>query len=185
MAADSKARLRDEAERLMIQGKIPQAIDQFLKIVKNDPQDVMTLNTVGDLYLTIGYTEKAHNCFIKVAEKYVSNNFFLKAIAVYKKILRTDPFNVQINTTIASLYARQGLNIEACSQYFNLIKIYEQTGSTEEIIDIYRKIVELDLSTIVPSLAGPKRPQDRVPLKQSQAMFQDALASLKKERSPS
>ena len=144
MAADSKARLRDEAERLMIQGKIPQAIDQFLKIVKNDPQDVMTLNTVGDLYLTIGYTEKAHNCFIKVAEKYVSNNFFLKAIAVYKKILRTDPFNVQINTTIASLYARQGLNIEACSQYFNLIKIYEQAGSTEEIIDIYRKIVELD-----------------------------------------
>ena len=47
----------------------------------------------------------------------------------------------------------------------------------------YSSVVELDLSTIVPSLAGPKRPQDRVPLKQSQAMFQDALASLKKERS--
>ena len=144
MAADSKARLRNEAERLMIQGKIPQAIDQFLKIVENDPEDVMTLNTVGDLYLTLGYTEKAHNCFIKVAEKFVSNNFFLKAIAVYKKILSADPYNVQINTTIASLYARQGLNTEACSQYFNLIKIYEQTGSTGEIIDIYQKIVELD-----------------------------------------
>gem|GEM_PF-862818 len=148
MAADSKARLRDEAERLMIQGKIPQAIDQFLKIIENDPEDVMTLNTVGDLYLTIGYTERAHNCFIKVAENYVSNNFFLKAIAVYKKILSTDPYNVQINKTIASLYARQGLNIEASNQYFNLIKIYEQTGSTGEIIDIYQKIVELDPENI-------------------------------------
>ena len=36
--------------------------------------------------------------------------------------------------------------------------------------------VELDLSTIVPSLAGPKRPQDRVPLTQAKAMFRTALA---------
>ena len=36
--------------------------------------------------------------------------------------------------------------------------------------------VELDLSTVVPSLAGPKRPQDRVPLDQAKAMFRSALA---------
>ena len=36
--------------------------------------------------------------------------------------------------------------------------------------------VELDLSTVVPSLAGPKRPQDRVPLDQAKAMFRTALA---------
>ncbi|HVM26992.1 MAG TPA: aconitate hydratase [Mycobacteriales bacterium] len=36
--------------------------------------------------------------------------------------------------------------------------------------------VELDLSTVVPSLAGPKRPQDRVPLTDAKAMFRTALA---------
>jgi len=36
--------------------------------------------------------------------------------------------------------------------------------------------VELDLATIVPSLAGPKRPQDRVPLDQAKSMFRTALA---------
>ncbi len=36
--------------------------------------------------------------------------------------------------------------------------------------------VELDLATIVPSLAGPKRPQDRVPLSDAKAMFRTALA---------
>jgi len=36
--------------------------------------------------------------------------------------------------------------------------------------------VELDLSSVVPSLAGPKRPQDRVPLSQAKAMFRTALA---------
>src|SRR5687768_16202076 len=40
----------------------------------------------------------------------------------------------------------------------------------------YSERVELDLSTIVPSLAGPKRPQDRVPLSHAKAMFRTALA---------
>ncbi|GAA2646156.1 aconitate hydratase AcnA [Paractinoplanes durhamensis] len=37
--------------------------------------------------------------------------------------------------------------------------------------------LELDLSTIVPSLAGPKRPQDRVPLDRAKSMFRDALGN--------
>ena len=40
----------------------------------------------------------------------------------------------------------------------------------------YSERVELDLSTIVPSLAGPKRPQDRVPLTDAKGMFRTALA---------
>ncbi|HEY1451645.1 MAG TPA: aconitate hydratase, partial [Solirubrobacteraceae bacterium] len=35
--------------------------------------------------------------------------------------------------------------------------------------------IELDLASVEPSLAGPKRPQDRVPLSSSQAIFQEAL----------
>ena len=40
----------------------------------------------------------------------------------------------------------------------------------------YCERIELDLSSIEPSLAGPSRPQDRVPLRRSKAMFTDALA---------
>ena len=35
--------------------------------------------------------------------------------------------------------------------------------------------LELDLGTVEPSLAGPKRPQDRVPLSSAKAMYRDAL----------
>jgi aconitate hydratase len=35
--------------------------------------------------------------------------------------------------------------------------------------------VELDLSTVTPSIAGPKRPQDRIPLRQAKTMFREAL----------
>ena len=39
----------------------------------------------------------------------------------------------------------------------------------------YSESLELDLSTIVPSLAGPKRPQDRIPLSESKQAFRAAL----------
>jgi aconitate hydratase len=42
---------------------------------------------------------------------------------------------------------------------------------------VFTDTLELDLSTVVPSLAGPKRPQDRVPLSQSKAMYREALAA--------
>src|ERR1700709_2612374 len=39
----------------------------------------------------------------------------------------------------------------------------------------YSQIVELDLGDVVPSIAGPKRPQDRVSLTESKAAFRMAL----------
>ena len=44
---------------------------------------------------------------------------------------------------------------------------------------VYSDTLELDLSTVEPSIAGPKRPQDRVPLSKSKQAFNDALAQLK------
>jgi aconitate hydratase len=39
----------------------------------------------------------------------------------------------------------------------------------------YSEYVELDLGSVVPSIAGPKRPQDRVPLVDAKAAFRTAL----------
>ncbi|MGH3133788.1 MAG: aconitate hydratase [Gaiellaceae bacterium] len=39
----------------------------------------------------------------------------------------------------------------------------------------YSQVVELDLSTVEPSLAGPRRPQDRVPLREAKQAFLEAL----------
>ncbi len=41
----------------------------------------------------------------------------------------------------------------------------------------YSQVVELDLSTVEPSLAGPRRPQDRVPLTEAKESFVEALGS--------
>src|SRR5580700_8145125 len=46
----------------------------------------------------------------------------------------------------------------------------------------YTQVVELDLSTVEPSLAGPKRPQDRVPLTKAKSVYQSSLKKMAEER---
>ena len=47
---------------------------------------------------------------------------------------------------------------------------------TDQTADpVFTDSLELDLGTVEPSLAGPKRPQDRVPLRESKRMYHDAL----------
>lgn len=45
---------------------------------------------------------------------------------------------------------------------------------------MFTDTLELDLATVVPSLSGPRRPQDRVPLTESKKAFKEALPSLMK-----
>ena len=49
---------------------------------------------------------------------------------------------------------------------------------------VYSDTLSLDLSTVEPSLAGPRRPQDRVPLRTVGRAFLDALPTLVKPSSP-
>ncbi len=46
----------------------------------------------------------------------------------------------------------------------------------------YTDIVSLDLSTVEPSLAGPKRPQDRVPLRSAKTVYQTSVKKMAEER---
>ncbi|HVN43415.1 MAG TPA: aconitate hydratase AcnA, partial [Steroidobacteraceae bacterium] len=47
---------------------------------------------------------------------------------------------------------------------------------------VYSDVLELDLSSVEPCLAGPKRPQDRVPLKNAKAIYRKSLAAMAEER---
>ncbi len=62
----------------------------------------------------------------------------------------------------------------------NLVEAYAKENRLWHQADTepqFSETLELDLSTVEPSLAGPKRPQDRVPLKSAKPMFREALNS--------
>lgn len=64
---------------------------------------------------------------------------------------------------------RTAEEIAAFENYFRAQQLFGVPRAGE--ID-YTKVVRLDLSTVVPSMAGPKRPQDRIPLDQLARTFE-------------
>jgi aconitate hydratase len=77
------------------------------------------------------------------------------------------------------LSGRSEAQLELVEAYAREQQMFRTAGASEAN---YTNVVELDLATVEPSLAGPKRPQDRVPLKSVKPRFLEALDALKAER---
>ena len=73
------------------------------------------------------------------------------------------------------LTGREESQVALVEQYAMEQGLFRTQGSPDAI---YSEEIELNLSTIEPSLAGPKRPQDRVALSNAKSAFQAALPSM-------
>lgn len=65
------------------------------------------------------------------------------------------------------------------SERVQLVEAYAKAQGywrPEQVEPIFTDTLELDLSTVVPSISGPKRPQDRVLLSEGDTAFADAMA---------
>ncbi|HJZ83129.1 MAG TPA: tetratricopeptide repeat protein, partial [Pyrinomonadaceae bacterium] len=132
------------AERYLETGKIPLAVKEYSRIVESDPEDFTTLNTLGDLHVRMGNQTAAISCFRRIAEHYREQDFALKAIAMFRKIDRLQPGNVEIATYLADLYAQQDLVIEARAHYLIVANAHAKVGATQEGLEVLRKIADLD-----------------------------------------
>src|SRR6476469_14284 len=136
------------AEKLVAKAKIEPAIKEYERLLEDNPNDVNTLNRIGDLWVRINRNDEAVKTFGKIADHYSKDGFFLKAIAIYKKINKLDPSKLDIYAKLADLYAKQGLAMEAKSQYQVLADYYLKHGDPANALNIYRKISELDPNSI-------------------------------------
>jgi len=71
------------------------------------------------------------------------------------------------------------------AEQINLVEAYtKEQGifrTSETPVPVFSDTLELDLSSVEPSIAGPKRPQDRIRLRESKTAFATALETLKQE----
>src|SRR5437762_2467228 len=73
------------------------------------------------------------------------------------------------------LTARAKSRVELVEAYAKAQGIFRNLGDPDPK---YSETIDIDLATVEPSLAGPKRPQDRVSLKQAKSGFNTALQSM-------
>jgi len=132
------------AEKYVARGKLDQALKEYLRLLDDNPKDISTLNKVGDLYVRMNRPNDSIPFFSKIAEFYARDGFFLKAIAIYKKINKIDPSQLDVYDRLADLYAKQGLTQDARSQYQVLADHYQKSNKLEEAIAAYKKMSAVD-----------------------------------------
>src|SRR4051794_37578106 len=140
----NKQKVLASAEKAVQQGKLQNAINEYEKVVKEDPKDLTVLNTIGDLHARVGHNDKAAVYFKKVGDIYASEGFTVKAIAVYKKISKLNPGAIDCILKLAELYTQQGLYNDARQQYVAIADQHMKSGNLEDAAAIFKKILELD-----------------------------------------
>ena len=166
-----------EAEAAMLGQPVSMLIPQVVgfKLTGELPQGT----TATDMVLTITEILRAHGVVGKFVE------FFGEAVAGVPLANRA---------TIGNMSPEYGSTAAIFPVDEETLRYLRLTGRTEEqvaLVEAYSKeqglwhdpsvearytsVIELDLSTVVPSLAGPKRPQDRVSLTDAHTSFRTAL----------
>lgn len=143
MAAD-KTTILENAQQFTSKGQYDKAIAEWKKLVTGTPADGTIFNTIGDLHLKRNASNEAIEAYFQAASAFRAGDAALKAIALYKKILKVDPSRLDAYRCLGDLNAERGLVSNAVSDYLAVAKMYLKAGKVAETVETYRKVVALD-----------------------------------------
>ncbi len=141
--AFNKTKILEAAQKYLNQGKIPQAIEQYQQILQREPEDQVTLMTVGDLYVRAGDSHQALSYFEKLALLFSNDGFISKSIAIYKKIAKLVPDEIAPLERLAELYVQQGVMSEARPIYLQLAEAHLKANRGPQAVEVLKKLLEL------------------------------------------
>jgi tetratricopeptide (TPR) repeat protein len=132
------------AEKFVKSGKIKEAIVEYERLVSSDPQDVGTLNIIGDLYMRLEQNDKAVLSFTRVADEYEKRGLYSQALAIYRKVNKIQPDNSDVSLKLGDLYSHQGFLSDAKTEYLKTAGKFIEERKFQEAIHVYEKICRLD-----------------------------------------
>jgi tetratricopeptide (TPR) repeat protein len=143
-ARADRVKVIEQAEKFVRGGRIREAIAEYERLALADPQDVGTLNIIGDLHIRVGQNDRAVHFFLKVADEYERRGLYSQALAICKKVHKLYPDDPDYALKLADLYAQQGFVAEAKAVYAAVAGRLTEEGKTPEAVVLYEKIVKLD-----------------------------------------
>ena len=165
--SDSKSTLALDREKILqaaqkhvAQKKFDKAIQEYQKIIQQDPNDARTLLKIGDLQARMEAYAEAIATYDRVGQHYSAQGFALKAIAVYKQIRELIKKHVpqledrygHIVPKLAALYTELGLTTDALAAYDEVATRLQRAARDRDAIDVFRKMVSLDATNPLPHL---------------------------------
>ncbi len=139
-----RAKALKAAQKYLAKGQIDRAIVEYEKMVASDPGDARSLLKLGDLYTRTGDNKGAISTYRKVAQQYAQQGFFLKAVAVYKQILKLDPGDLKATESLGEMYEMLSLTSDALSTFEQVADAYANSGKPDQALNALCKIAHLD-----------------------------------------
>src|ERR1700704_6508844 len=138
-----KNKIIESATKLISKGAFDKAVKEYQRVLEVDPDDVRVLQKLAELYQKMNRKAEAADCFEKVAKTYSAQGFYLKAVALYKQVLKVID-RVEVNVRLAELYQQLGLVGDATKEWHAVSAYYDKIGDTKQSLETLRKLVEMD-----------------------------------------
>ncbi len=138
-----KEKYIDRAQKYIQKGYIDRAISEYQKAASLDPNDTAVRLRLGELYIKAGMKEEAIKEYTDAARMNTQKGFYLKAIAIYKQVLKIDNTILDIHYKLADLYTKQRLIADAISEYSFIVGTYEKKGRDEDVLELVKKMAEV------------------------------------------
>ncbi len=148
MLAADRSKVLQQAQLLVSRGQYDAAIAEWKKLAMDAPNDGSIHNSIGDLHLKRNATSEAISAFLQAASAFRSEGAPLKAIAAYKKVLKSDPTQYEVYRHLGDLNVERGLLSSAVQDYLSLGKHYLKERKGKEALEIYKKVVSQDPSNL-------------------------------------
>lgn len=142
--AVNRTKVLEAAQKFLSKGQYDKAVAEYQKLVHEDPRDVRTLLKIGDLHTRRNKPKDAIEVYQKVADLYAKQGFFLKAVAVYKQILKLDPGHLDATQKLAKMYEELALTSDALATYDLVADAYTAQGQVQKALEVMERMVELD-----------------------------------------
>ena len=143
MPIDRAATLRN-AEKLIRQGRLPDAIAEYVRLVDDQPGDWNLANSLGDLYARAGQLDKAIAQYGQIADSLNDEGAGAKAAAVYKKILKLKPDHEHTLVQVSEILGGQGRYADARFHLNTLIELRKAKGDTRGALQAKVRLGSLD-----------------------------------------
>lgn len=137
---------RDIFKRLFQKNKYERLIADYEALAAQHPEDMRIRVKIAETYLKCKNIDHALAIYQEIASHYESKNFTLKAVAIYKNMLKLDPTQVEINVKLAELFRKLEMIPEATNQYRIILQHFTQQKETAKQLDTALTLVSIDPS---------------------------------------
>ncbi len=136
--------MRDSSpEKLVRQGKIEEAIRIYERALRKKPKDEYLMRKLGELYERAGLKDEAIKIFTRLGNYYLEKEFLKKALAIFKKVYLLDTKNPDHTLTLADLYVKLGLIVNAKNLLIHLGETLIRKQNYRKAIEVYERLANI------------------------------------------